>query len=387
MPKNLKKIYFFIYSYLPGANSGGPIVSIKNILDVLPNECFVITHNKDVAGNKKYDQNELLKNSLKRKFFYKTPGIESIVFFLQTIFKIEKNSIFYFSSFFRFSHTFIPLFILRIFHLFGFKRKTKIIISPRNEFSKESLSFKSYKKILYIIFFKLFFGRKITYHATNTNEIEDISRVLRIKSKNINLVKNINPSSLTLNKVKFFPKRVNKTKLLFAGRIAKDKNIHFINEILKNAHDKPNIVVDLWGPIRDPEYLNSLLSKASYYEINLNYCGVFVDSQKSNIYQNYHAFLFPALSENYSHVIGEALSHGLPVITSDNTPWETNLNFFDTGLVNIKLSCANKYLDSIYKIHIMNKAEHNEIRSNTLKFYSRIADNKRIIEDTKNLFK
>ena len=38
-------------------------------------------------------------------------------------------------------------------------------------------------------------------------------------------------------------------------------------------------------------------------------------------FSGYDAFLFPTFSENYGHVIVEALSVGTLVIISDRTPW------------------------------------------------------------------
>ena len=52
--------------------------------------------------------------------------------------------------------------------------------------------------------------------------------------------------------------------------------------------------------------------------------------EKIVLYQSSSLFVLPSYSENFGMVIAEALSCGVPVITTDNTPWEL-LNETKTG--------------------------------------------------------
>ena len=52
--------------------------------------------------------------------------------------------------------------------------------------------------------------------------------------------------------------------------------------------------------------------------------------EKIALYQSSSLFVLPSYSENFGMVIAEALSCGVPVITTDNTPWEL-LNETKTG--------------------------------------------------------
>ena len=177
----LENIYFFIYAYWPGISSGGPIISISRIIEVLSNKCFVITLNKDTSSKKTYKKNEYLKNTTRINYKYKNSGLESFIYFIKIIFNMNDNSVIYMSSFFRISHTLLPILIVKIFRVFGIKKKIKLVISPRNEFAPESMRFSSLKKNVYIFLFKIFLNRNIYYHATTDIELGEIKKYLEQK--------------------------------------------------------------------------------------------------------------------------------------------------------------------------------------------------------------
>ena len=46
-----------------------------------------------------------------------------------------------------------------------------------------------------------------------------------------------------------------------------------------------------------------------------------IPRSKTNLQKKNDLFFFPTKNENFGHVIIEALQAGLPVVTSDRTPW------------------------------------------------------------------
>ena len=56
--------------------------------------------------------------------------------------------------------------------------------------------------------------------------------------------------------------------------------------------------------------------------IDVTFFGHLGPSELYKMYERAHLFVLPSHSENFSIVIAEALSVGLPVLTSVNTPWE-----------------------------------------------------------------
>ena len=123
---------------------------------------------------------------------------------------MESNSVIYMSSFFRISHTLLPILIIKFFRIIGFKRKIKLVISPRNEFRLESLNFSYWKKFLYIFLFKIFLSRNIYYHATTKSESNDIKNILGIKRDFIYTVQNIDPNQISLRKLLKIDKKLEK---------------------------------------------------------------------------------------------------------------------------------------------------------------------------------
>ena len=55
--------------------------------------------------------------------------------------------------------------------------------------------------------------------------------------------------------------------------------------------------------------------------VKAKYCGTIDHENVFDVLSNYDAFLFPTLSENFGHVISEALFAGCPAIISNTTPW------------------------------------------------------------------
>lgn len=80
---------------------------------------------------------------------------------------------------------------------------------------------------------------------------------------------------------------------------------------------------DIYGPIEDDSYWKECQIEIEKLpkNVTVNYCGLVSHDAVHEIFSKYDAFLFPTFSENYGHVIAEALAVGTPVIISDQTPW------------------------------------------------------------------
>ena len=74
------------------------------------------------------------------------------------------------------------------------------------------------------------------------------------------------------------------------------------------------------GITEDLNYLNELKRAAG--DININFIGEIWGDDKEKIFQKANLFVLPTKTENFGIVIAEAMSYGIPVITTKDAPWE-----------------------------------------------------------------
>ena len=92
------------------------------------------------------------------------------------------------------------------------------------------------------------------------------------------------------------------------------------------------------------------------------------------------------MTENYGHVIADALSLSIPTIISNNTPWKVDGIFAEIGLVNIDNNNIQKYRESINYINGLDQNEYNYLRSRTNKTYQRFIKDSDNLQMTKKIF-
>jgi glycosyltransferase involved in cell wall biosynthesis len=106
------------------------------------------------------------------------------------------------------------------------------------------------------------------------------------------------------------------------SRIAPKKNLDFALRVLANVQSK--VFFTIYGPIEAPAYWLACQELISTLPTNVQvfYSGEVrpIDVRKRLAEQD--LFFLPTRGENYGHVIHEALSAGLPVLISDQTPWQ-----------------------------------------------------------------
>lgn len=84
-------------------------------------------------------------------------------------------------------------------------------------------------------------------------------------------------------------------------------------------------------------------------------------------FSKYDCFLFPTLSENYGHVIAESLASGTPVITSDQTPWNS---IVENGAGwSVSLTDSEKFDSCIKNIIDCDQGNEIELRKNSVDFF------------------
>ena len=156
---------------------------------------------------------------------------------------------------------------------------------------------------------------------TNEKEFENVKKVLGTPKKYY-LANNI---SFPPNEKFKFNSKKGYLDLFFLGRITRMKNLKFALKILSKT--KCPLVFSIYGPIDDLSYwkeckkiVNSLPTNIKVY-----YRGHIKHKEVKQAITTHDALFLPTLGENFGHSIAECLSEGIPVIISDQTPWN-NLN-------------------------------------------------------------
>lgn len=314
-----KKILILNGQYLPGFKGGGPIQSCVNMVENLSHEFefYVLTADRDFKSMKQYDN--IMINSWNQvgaaKVFYMSPDMQTFKGFKKILNETEYDLL-YLNGFFSPIFTIKPLILKKL----GLLHKEKIILTPRGDFTGGTKK-KKIKKYIYIYLCKLIgLYNNLIWHATSELEAKDIEA--KFKKANIFTVSNL-PAKFTLKPSELI-KKSGELRLVFISRISPKKNLNFALQILKSI-TKGNVIFDIYGPLEDKSYWKECqtIMKQMPTNVTVKYKGELPHLEVSKAFENYHAFFFPTLGENYGHVIVEAMVNNcLPILSKEVTPWD-----------------------------------------------------------------
>mgnify|MGYP006180410141 CR=1 FL=1 len=380
-----KKVVVLLGHYLPGTKIGGPITSIKNIVDSLSKniEFYIITSDRDFKETLPYP-NIVSKKWLAMSnysIFYVRRNIFSLIQIAKQL-KELKADVIYLNPFFDplFS---ISIVILSRLNLFG---NSKIIVAPRGEMHLEALKFKAVKKKITLSFFKIFnIYKNVIWHATSKIEKELISAKMGVSLEKIKLARNISNTSemTTLHPLNDQNDKA-PMKVVYLARISKDKNIPFAFEVLSRVNAL--IQFDVYGPIEDLDIWRQcqIQIAALPSNIKVSYKGVVEKEEVKKILSTYDLFFMPTFAENYGHSIAESLSVGTPVLISDNTPWR---NLVELGLGwDINLLEKERFVEVVEFFSILSDTDKYDLRVQRQEKTKSILEDPSILRENLNLF-
>jgi glycosyltransferase involved in cell wall biosynthesis len=306
-----------VYDYFdPAVLAGGPITSCINLVNYLHRDFdfYVFTSNRDMDGselNVTTDQWIDYSDGVKVLYGKKQWGVLG---FLNVIRQI-KPQVLYLNGIYSIVCTLIPLLIARFI-----LSDIRIVIAPRGMLQHNALAVKSLKKALYLGFFRRLVSiNNISWHVTGEQEAEELLSVIpTVKPKHIKIIGNIPRIDITPKSCDLSEGVV---KLVTIALIGPMKNIL---PIIRTLHDmQENIAYSLYGPIKDKAYWKLCLDAVNKLpgNVTFEYLGVLSPKDVPEILRRHDFYIQPSRSENFGHSIFEALMTGLPVITSQNTPW------------------------------------------------------------------
>lgn len=334
------KILIIMGGFFPGKKYGGPPVSVDNFCSLLKNdaECFILTHNHDMGEIEPYfGVAEGWNKRGNAKVKYVSDSEYNICTFEAAIKEIHPDYI-YLQGLFQ--ESVLPS--LRL----AKKHDVKVVLASRGELCAGAFK-KKYKKIPYIIALRMLgLLKNVIFQSTSDEETEAIGKYLGASEDRIHLLTNIPSIPGDLPEREF--KVVGKGRFVFISRIHRKKNLYSAINYLKDA--KGEAILDIYGPKEDEGYWGECEKAISALpeNVKVNYCGVLSHDEIHKTFCQYDAFLFPTLSENYGHVIAEALVTNCVPIISDQTPW-TDMNGALAGWA-LPLTNENGFKEAIQQI-------------------------------------
>lgn len=150
----------------------------------------------------------------------------------------------------------------------------------------------------------------------------------------------------------------NVVKLIFAGKINKNKNIGVVQQAVKMLLNRGfNVIFNVVGPIEDKELFNEICN-----DEHTVYYPALPKEELINLYRQSDIFVMPSLSESFGLVYAEALTQGLPVIYTKGEGFDGQ---FPEGVVgyHVDAKSGEEIADAIERICL----NYQSFSSNALK--------------------
>ncbi len=193
-----------------------------------------------------------------------------------------------------------------------------LVVSPRGMLDPWAINWSKWRKS---VFWHLLQGRVVRQvdciHVTSDQELEAVRRL------GLRQAVAVVPIGIDIPEVFQQQTPNNERVLLYLGRLHPKKNIEALLEAWSQIHQRFGDWV-LWivGP-GDPSYIRRLQELGMSLGVQrVKYVGPAYGSDKVAAYRAADLFVLPTHSENFGITIAEALSFGVPVITTKGAPWQ-----------------------------------------------------------------
>lgn len=343
--------------YLPGYKGGGPIKTIKNLINSVSDDIrfSLITCDRDLGDASPYSSVILGTWNLvgPASILYVRTGLTGYVRIFDELWS-RNYDIVYLNSFFSPDFSFFPLLLARVL-------RRKVVLGPRGEFSDGALALKASKKKLFIVIFKFLRLHKGTiFQASSDFEVRDIRKTLG-NGVDVQVAEDIGAQEFA---ERLICRPAGPLRAVFISRISPKKNLLVALEMLEKVQHP--LKFDIYGPIEDQNYwtlCKKVIARLPSH-IEVKHEGSLNPDQVVRTLIDYDVFFFPTKGENYGHVIAEALCAGLPILIADSTPWR---NLQDLGIGwDLSLNNPDAFGATLDELAEMPVEEHFELRKKVL---------------------
>ena len=378
------RVLTFNKYYLPGFRAGGPIRTLANMADHLGREISfeIITTDRDVGDDASFAGVEV--DTWNRcglaNVYYSSKDARTFTSLVRLVHSTPCDLI-YLNSFLD------PIFSFKILlaRTLGLIPRLPVVLAPRGEFSPGAWALNRLKKVAYLKVCKsLGFYRGITWQASSDREEADILRI--IPDAKVVIARDLSPiiidDSCEISRVL----RVSggPVRICFLSRISPKKNLDYAIRVL--SHVEYPVEFSIYGPVSDQDYWEKCQDLISSLpdNIRVTYQGSILPELVSSVLRQYDLFFLPTRGENYGHVIHEALSAGLPVLISDQTPW-TGLEAQGVGWA-LPLQQKDAFIAVINEVSNWTEFQFEKAHVNAIKYASDNSTDDAILRANRDLF-
>lgn len=376
-------ILVFTDAYLPGYKSGGPIRTLANMVEQLGDEfAFCIaTRDREIHDPTPYPncRTAIWQDAGKARVIYFSPAQWTWPVVRRLVFDTDCDLI-YLNSLFSPSFTIRPL-LLQLARMIPSK---PTILAPRGELSLGALALKKTKKQAFLYCMRIAgLYRRVKWQASTSDEESDIRRSFGDKAHVL-----IAPDlrSPCCGAVRALTKRKlpGKATLAFLSRISRKKNLDGALRLLAGVRGRVDL--HIYGPKEDPAYWNQCTRIIATLPSNIRveYHGAVLNEKVQYTLAEHDLFLLPTLGENFGHVFLEAFLAGLPVITSDRTPWR-ELSAKRVGY-DLPLEHPDAFQAAIQQFVDMDDAQYRQWSESARRYGRQVATDPSVVEANRKLF-
>ncbi|MFZ4772019.1 MAG: glycosyltransferase, partial [Ferruginibacter sp.] len=304
-------IFITIPWFFPAFKAGGPVQSIANMVNELKEgyEFYIYTSCEDLDGLPLdiSQTDEWLSYNNHTRVWYASRE-DRRRYLAEEVKKIQPDYL-YMVGIYSWHYTMLPLF---------FTKGPIKILSVRGMLHPGALGEKAWKKKVYLQLLQwLGVLKKTAFHVTDAIEGEHVKKQLGKEA----LVYEAGNFARKMELLKLPFKEEESLRLISIALLSPMKNILLVLAALKEC--KATVLYDIYGPVKEFFYWDLCLEQIKLLPANITvqYHKEVSPQDVAQKLAHAHVFILPSKSENFGHAIYEALSAGLPVITSNHTPW------------------------------------------------------------------
>jgi glycosyltransferase involved in cell wall biosynthesis len=135
------------------------------------------------------------------------------------------------------------------------------------------------------------------------------------------------------------------TKLIYVGRVSKEKNLHLLAQAYRQlSQTTPDVMLTVVG---DGPYLDEM--QAEIADLPCIFTGRLEGDDLAAAYASSDVFVFPSTTDTFGNVVLEAQASGIPVIVTGQGGPVENIIAEKTGLV-VAADCTQSILDAMQSL-------------------------------------